>query len=270
MPAATRKMHCTRKAVASVSHHRSNGLVGLRLIDNNYVSNGTGRDWVIFGDPGYEGGRRTPVGLSSGLPPQGDRDPLVGPPRKPKGDGRRPIPAVPRGKDGSALKPLPSVVQRWQRVASAPSALDAMARTGDRSAEPRDALPLATYLSADEQAKLDSQFKPNMACHPFSMPTFPVEKYNFFSHQPVLEAKRPKIEMKLGPHRSTYSEAVVQKLENPVIASHHFFAEDTLRDSAHFVRRDTAEPLSKTRRRAATLTAMELASVGEGSYLPGL
>lgn len=252
----------TRIDVANNSYHRSTCLHGLRLINNNYTSNGTGRDWCIFGDPGYDGGRRTPPAPSASLPPTGDRPPNLKPKRKDLGDGRKPVASVPRCKDGSSKRPLPAVVQRWQRQASAPSALDAQARCGGRPTEPKEDLPLAHFLTAAEQEKLDSQFKPNLASYPFHKETFPVDKHQYYSERPIVEAKIPHTQIKkLGPTLSTYTSGVVQQLDAPVIHKHAFFSEGSVRDSPHFQTTSPFDGLAKPRKAFGTQVGSLTASL---------
>eukprot|EP00927_Polykrikos_kofoidii_P011150 TRINITY_DN14703_c0_g1_i1.p1 TRINITY_DN14703_c0_g1~~TRINITY_DN14703_c0_g1_i1.p1 ORF type:complete len:198 (+),score=26.76 TRINITY_DN14703_c0_g1_i1:49-642(+) len=165
-------------------------------------------------------------------------------------DGRRPLPNVPRAKDGTPIKPPPCVINRWQRTTSASSLLDAQARTGDKPQDPKNQLPIAHYLSASDQEKLDAQYKPNLACRPFSTNTFPVNKYQYFSEMPVGEAKRPADgpPSKMDPNRTTYTASNIHKLEEPVLGKYHFFSEEQIRSSPNFQTITAADGLAKPRR----------------------
>jgi len=267
MPAgAGRAPQCRRNEALQRSFHRSTRCHGLRGINNNYVSDGTGRDWLIFGDPGFDGGRLTPRGADTSLPPQGDREQIIVPFKFPVGDGRRPVPNVPRGKDGSSLKPLPSTIRRWERSYSAPTALEATSGFTEKPDNPRETVPLKRYLTLDEQAKLDTQFKPNLAAHPLVCPTFPVEKYRFYSDLAVYHAHLPVKENDLpkpGPDQSTYTRSVTQKLKNPIISKHHYFSQAFVRNSPHFQTTSPHDGLAKPRRAFSSMQGRMTASLAE-------
>jgi len=247
---------CTRSEIREKSLHPANGFAGLRLINNTVCADGSGRDWCMFGDPSYHGGRRTPQGADQRLPPKGDRPSGLGINKRATSDGRRGVgvPVVPRHQDGSAKKPLPGIVARWQRVNSSPCILDAVARCAARPGEGKDVLPMAHYLTADEQAKLDAQFKPNMATHRFSTPTFPVDKHHYFGQQEVKEAKRPDgagVKIKLGPPQTTYTAGLCDSgltLENSIYSKHHYFSEPTIQQSCHFQTTSPHDGLAKPRK----------------------
>merc|ERR1719203_765764 len=154
-------------------------------MNNNYTADGSGRDWVIFGDPGYHGGRQTPTAPDARMPPQGDRPVLK--PRAILGtiDGRRELrgskPEVPGG-------PVPEVLKRWKRANSAPTANDTAAHKRVGSDELRYLLPT---MERDAAARLDSKFKPNLSCHPCTEPPMPVDKYHYFAERRVVEMQRP-------------------------------------------------------------------------------
>lgn len=257
----------TRADVSWMSLHNNTRLHGLRLIDNNYVSDGTGRDWNIFGDPGYHGGRRTPLGPDRNLAPVGDRPSNIGPIARPPGDGRRPKPLVARGKDGAPLMPLPSTVRRWQRVASMPCVVDKEARSGEPALENPNDKPIMHYLSQDEQGKLDTMFKPNMAARPFHMGTFPVEKYRYFGEGNITKVPSPRRGEHDGPDLSTYTMGNIQnrqRLDGPVISSHHYFSEDSLRQSLQTAHESPKESLAAARRRTSASAAALAMDRGQG------
>merc|ERR1712216_478403 len=209
------------------------------------------------------GDRRTPGGPDTSMAPQGDREHVYKAARRPSGDPRRPLPAVRRHKDGSPMEPLPAVVQRWKRFHAAPTPIEKEARVGETVPEtkPRD-MPTLQYLSADAQAKGDSQFKPNLAYRPCIKPSPPVLKHHYYSEGNIVEAQKVKpVAQRSGPSlASTYSlgNPSADKLDIP-ICSHHNFAEDSLRNSLSFQSMSPKEPFNATRRRVtASASAVAL------------
>eukprot|EP00929_Paragymnodinium_shiwhaense_P109861 TRINITY_DN76428_c0_g1_i1.p1 TRINITY_DN76428_c0_g1~~TRINITY_DN76428_c0_g1_i1.p1 ORF type:complete len:289 (+),score=68.51 TRINITY_DN76428_c0_g1_i1:97-963(+) len=248
----------TRTEILSRIRHPGDGMAGLRLMNNNHMSNGTGRDWMLFGDPGFHSGRKTPPPPDPSLPPRGDRPHIPGPLKINWGDGRRPLPNVPRAKDGSSIKPVPAVIRRWEKQASAPCFLDGM---GFVAAEPPEGKAIVHYLTADEQKKLDSQFKPNMASYPFQKETFPVQKYRYYSDVNIAEAFEPKLPILDKPPAlcSTYTEGMREGVSKcppghqPTISPYHNFSEDIVRQSPHFQTVTSKDGLSKPRKEWNTL-----------------
>lgn len=241
--------------------HRGNGMAGLRKINNNNCANGTGRDWALFGDPGYDGGRLDLPPPDMSMPPRGDRTAgHIGAPKiKDKdgrvGDGRRPLPSVRRAKDGSSIKPVPAVIKRWEKTASAPCFLDGLIPP-QKAPEPKELKSKMHFLTATEQQKLDSQFKPNMASYPFTKETFPVEKYRYHSDVKLAEAMMPQLPIlkKVPPVATTYADGMREGVSKcppghiPTISPYHNFSEDIVRQSPNFQTMSAADGLAGPRR----------------------
>lgn len=221
--------------------HPSEGLYGLRLIQNNVTSDGSGRDFVIFNNPGFTGGRRTPGMKDKTLGMQGQRPPLTphvrgrGAAWSLPGDGRK----AGFGKSAATTgKPGAGTVARWKRVASEPTYLDQLGKTKPPS--PRD-IQLPRKPNVEVSFHEDADFKPQNRKVNLKMETFPVEKYQYFSHPELLDRKAP---------QEDHGRATLGRLEvegrfgakpsvgKPTADKYHWFSDDHVRRSPNFQSED--------------------------------
>lgn len=251
----------TRHDLLLNSQHPSSRLHGLRMINNNYVPDPTGRDWMISGDPGYHSGRMTPnLG----------RDHVPGPPIRQKGiDGRRPCPPKSRVRNG-AMHPVPAVLQRWQRSQSMPCAIDKLAHRAVGLGQDAVSYTMPA-TSKGEMEKLDTQFKPTMSAHPCRAGTLPVDRYHYFSEMSIVDTRRPQGSSEVEPAVSSYThDCRHQRLEEPTLHTHHFFSEPHLQVSPHVQYMQPADGISGPR---STLNQNKMSSSLAGLQplqLPGL
>lgn len=109
------------------------GLFGLRTINNSYVPDGTGRDWVSCGDFGFRGGRlAAPAedwlrnGCRSPAPRVSKKMPRTNPRLSPAVRSR----SVPQLSPAASSSPKlrPGLLERWRREAAAQDSVDSVSR----------------------------------------------------------------------------------------------------------------------------------------------
>lgn len=159
------------------------GYFGLRLIHNNVVSSGNGRDWISLGDPGYRNGRLTP------RPKEEERSCVHIPAVK---TNRAKLPlrqaalmkstgSLPTfdGSKGASYKLRPEVLKRWEKTAAAKCIVQPGPR---RSPSVPDFIAKRAPLPGDPDAERElAAYQKSLEAHLFKQPTFPVPKYRTFS-----------------------------------------------------------------------------------------
>lgn len=223
--------------------HPSEELHGLRLINNNVTPDGSGRDYIVFNNPGFAGGRKTPAMRDKSFDMLGQRPPLT-----PFARGRGSAPSLTSDLRKSGLgmssaksgKPSPAVVARWKRVASEPTYLDQLGKMKTTPPSPRD-IQLPKKPQVDASIHEDSNFKPNNRKVDLKMETFPVEKYMYFSHPELLHRKAPQEDhgrATLGRLEIQGRFGVQPRIENPTADKYHWFGDDHVRRSPNFQSED--------------------------------
>jgi len=242
--------------------HPSTRLFGLRSIENNYVSDGTGRDWTMFGDPGFREGRRTPVAPDPMIAYQGERRTELSGALKSRArmlDGRKRQPREDGMRGDGKSKVRPDVMQRWQRAASSPCILDTLAPRRKSMSQNEPVSDTACQLG-DPIGKFGENFKPNLATCEFRCPTFPVDKHHYFSQQAVMHQKLPcngsRGTPEMGLHQAslrvpagcTPLQDGGAQLHRPIINKYHWFGDQHVGDSPHFQTTDPSDGLAGPRR----------------------
>jgi len=159
------------------------GYFGLRLINNNVVSEGNGRDWITMGDPGYRNGKATPR-LKE------DARDCVHMPREYRGRMKMPLRQGPLSKstgnmptfDGSKGAPMrlrPEVLRRWEKTAAAKS----IVQPGPRCSPPQpDFVAKRAPLPSDPDSEKElAAYDRALQARLFQKPQPPVPKYSTFS-----------------------------------------------------------------------------------------
>lgn len=227
----------------AAKEHPSRGLHGLRLINNVVTADGSGRDALIFNNPGFAGGRKTPAMKDKSLDMQGGRPPVTpyirgrGSAWSLAGDGRR---AGFGHSAGTTGKPTGVTVSRWKRVHSEPTYLDQLGKT--TPAQPVEDTAVRKRPDVDANIYDDDLFKPNNRKHDFKIATFPVEKYNYFSSHECLHRKIPHEDsgratlgrLEIQGRYGEGGDPVRPKLENPVTDKYLWFSDDHVRRSPNF------------------------------------
>mmetsp|Transcript_26564 Transcript_26564/g.50080 ORF Transcript_26564/g.50080 Transcript_26564/m.50080 type:complete len:223 (-) Transcript_26564:89-757(-) len=203
-----------------MADRKGNGLFGLRLISNNVVANGDGRDAVVHLDKAFRGGKQTPRpadwtihGCRGGYEDKG-------PKTRPQ---RLPVREMPLQRSAKSLvaSVRPQVLERWRRTASASCAVEPGPRRSPPEFDVKAAPRLATADAPPDAMKA-------MQASLFKVPELPVSKYHWFPEKKVYNA--------LDGRGKTFEEPQEQplKLASPPVEKYRYFAEPTVEYSNHF------------------------------------
>lgn len=206
------------------------GFFGLRLINNNIVSDGSGKDFTIFGCAGYRNGRLTPKPKDEGRlcvyhpPPKINRAKV--PKRMPPHHGSTGSLPTFDGSKGPSISLRPEVQRRWERTHAAGCGIDPGPRRSPSAPEfpaKRRPLPGDPDLEREEAA-----FNKAVEDKMFRLPTFPVPKYRTFSQRECYTATDGRGEEHAEPEESP------PKLGPAPVEKYLYFSGAAINRSPHF------------------------------------
>jgi len=159
------------------------GYFALRGIHNCTTADGNGKDWFIFGDPGYRNGRLTPKAKDEGrccvhIPAQKvnrSKMPRCQPAHHKRSGS---LPTF-DGSKGASFSLRPAVRERWQRTHVAPIINEPGRRC--TPAQPDFPVKRAPDVADPNLQHEEAAFKKAVEARLFQTSTFPVPKYRCFS-----------------------------------------------------------------------------------------
>eukprot|EP00931_Biecheleriopsis_adriatica_P075446 TRINITY_DN49300_c0_g1_i1.p1 TRINITY_DN49300_c0_g1~~TRINITY_DN49300_c0_g1_i1.p1 ORF type:complete len:247 (+),score=44.99 TRINITY_DN49300_c0_g1_i1:91-831(+) len=227
-------------------------MYGLRLINNTATSNGSGTDWIAFGDPGFRQGKATQQISQRGRAASEVRQSR----HKTKAEMRAQelaassstgsLPSSTWG-PSTARRGLPgaAVIRRWQRAHGKPLTND---REGLIEVRPLDMPTSPSVAISAATARLNGTETPFVRDalseeSRFRLPTMPVPKYHIYSESAIRERHIPAP----GPGDKTPPKTPQPDLSDKVPSKHYYFGDPMIALSNTIQAEHPSHGLSKSK-----------------------